>query len=767
MTGNANRRRQIWIPVLLAVITVGLFWPVRHHAFVNFDDHEYLYDNLQVRDGLSLDGLAWALTTGHASNWHPLTWLSHMLDCQLFGLHPGAHHLVNVAFHALNTVLLFIWLRQMTGAVLRSALVAALFAWHPLHVESVAWASERKDVLCALFWFLAGMAYVKYVRDHRRAFRHLSLVLFGLGLMAKPMLVTFPFTLLLLDVWPLGRIPGGNAGISEAAEGGSGGGNWRTAWTPLIAEKIPFFLLAFLSCAVTYLVQSRGGAVSSVQAISPTLRLENAALAYVRYLGKTIWPVDLAAIYPYPRAWPMLWVLAALAVLGAISVFALTRARRQPFLLIGWCWFLGTLVPTIGLVQVGAQSMADRYMYLPAVGIFIALAWGASEFRLAGQRIGPAVLAGFGGAVLLACLLLTRRQLATWRDSETLFGHALQVTHDNYIALDGLGSVLDESGRFDEALRLFEASVRLEPRYPEAQYDLGTALLRRGELDAAAARFRKAIADSPKFANAYSNLGKTLMELGDLAAAEIQFTNVVRLQPWNAETHFNLATLHIAQGRLNEAVQNFSAALTLNPNYAKAHGNLGVTLMRLGQVEAGARHLAEVVKLEPENPEALFNLGLARMDLGFADEAQKLFGQALALKPGEAKYRWRLGTALARQRKYAEAAPQLRAALTVKPDQPEILNELAWLLATCPDAAVRQGAEAVSLAERACDLTQRERPVVLLTLAAAQAEAGKFDAATASVALARSLAEKAGQQALLAQAASMLTNFATSQPIRD
>ena len=257
------------------------------------------------------------------------------------------------------------------------------------------------------------------------------------------------------------------------------------------------------------------------------------------------------------------------------------------------------------------------------------------------------------------------------------------------------------------------------------------------------------------------------MELGDLAAAETQFTNVVRLQPWNAETHFNLATLHIAQGRLNEAVQNFNAALTLNPNYAKAHGNLGVTLMRLGQVEAGARHLAEVVKLEPENPEALFNLGLARMDLGFADEAQKLFGQALALKPGEAKYRWRLGTALARQRKYAEAAPQLRAALTVKPDQPEILNELAWLLATCPDAAVRQGAEAVSLAERACDLTQRERPVVLLTLAAAQAEAGKFDAATASVALARSLAEKAGQQALLAQAASMLTNFATSQPIRD
>ncbi len=350
------------ICLLLALVTALLYWPITSHDFVSFDDQEYITENPHVTPGLTWDGIAWAMSAGYASNWHPLTWISHMADCSLYGLHPGGHHLTNLLLHVANTVLLFLLLYQLTGAVWRSACVAALFAWHPVHVESVAWASERKDVLSTLFWILTLIAYSHFKSQisnlrSRQMWYFAALIFFALGLMCKPMLVTLPFVLLLLDFWPL-----------QAASPGH-----PRAWPRLLVEKIPFFLLAGIASVVTYLVQKHGGAVSSLEVAPLSSRLANALVAYLRYVGKSIWPAHLAAMYPYVKHWPALWVITAAVLVAGLSILFLLRARTSPWLIVGWLWFLGTLVPTIGLVQVGAQSMADRYTYIPGIGLFLLL----------------------------------------------------------------------------------------------------------------------------------------------------------------------------------------------------------------------------------------------------------------------------------------------------------------------------------------------------------------------------------------------------------
>ena len=624
---------------LLSAVTLAVFWPVRHHDFIVFDDQAYVVGNLMVRRGLTWAGTAWAFTTFHAGNWHPLTWLSHMLDCQIYGLNPGGHHLTSLLLHSVNASLLFVALKRLTGALWRSALVAAFFALHPLHVESVAWVAERQDVLSAFFFMLTLWAYVRYAEGGGRKseirrpkpegnpkpearspkpvaggpssvvrspwsifhspssiFYLLSLSFFALGLMSKPMLVTVPFVLLLLDYWPLGRMKKVEV-RGQTSEVGSRSSRFthhvsRASLLPLVFEKLPFFALSAGSCIVTFLAQKRGGAVTSFEMLPLDARLANAVVAYVQYLAKFFWPVNLSPIYLHPDKWGPWLVTGAAVVLVLLTAAAWRGRHRFPFALMGWLWFVGMLVPVIGIVQVGNQAFADRYTYLPLVGIMVALVW------LGGEGIGKGIAAALLSLALLGTLAWrTRDQLPTWKDTGALFGHALALDPTNVQALYGLGAHLVDTGRLDEGKRFLEEAIRLHPAYPEA--------------------------------------------LGALA--------------------------------------------------------------------------------------------------GIFDS----------------------------QGKYAEAIRFYQAALKAQPNQEGALNNLAWLLASCPDAAFRNGPEAVRLATRACELTDYGKPLLIGTLAAAQAEAGDFLAAIATAERAAALATSLNLDDVAARNRELLQLYRQNQPFHE
>ena len=501
------------ICLLLLALTSAAYWQVRNCQFVTFDDDLYVYDNPMVKGGLTWEGVQSSCTSFHAGNWHPLTWWSHMLDAQLYGAHPGGHHLTSLLFHLANTVLWFLFFARTTGALGPSALVAALFALHPLHVESVAWVSERKDVL-STFWALAAMfAYIRYVAAPGFK-RYLPVpILFGLGLLAKPMLVTLPFILLLLDYWPLGRL---QAGAPAAAKQGRAGKSKsprpQKLYWQLLKEKIPLFALAAGSCLVTLAAQKGSGALQSLGQIPLDLRVANALVAYVKYLLKLFWPFPLAFFYPLtPTPW---WqAVGAALVLLAISAWVWRGAPRHPHLAVGWLWFLGTLVPVIGLVQVGGQAMADRYTYLPYIGLFIMVSWGAFDLTAAWRY--RRVCRGLGaGLLIFACLLATWLQVRHWRDSETLFSHALEVTEDNYMAYNHLGIHFINQGKLDRALRMFETTIRLKPSYSHAYNNLGVVLAKQGNLDEAVVEFKKALELNPNFLIFRRNLAMAYEQLG-------------------------------------------------------------------------------------------------------------------------------------------------------------------------------------------------------------------------------------------------------------
>jgi Flp pilus assembly protein TadD len=764
MAGLRTKPSVIAVCLGLALVTAILYWPIISHDFVTIDDQEYIQENPHVTPGLTWSGVSWAFETGYASNWHPLTWVSHMLDCTLYGLRPGGHHLTNLLLHAADTLLLFLLLNQMTGALWRSAIVAALFAWHPLHVESVAWASERKDVLSTLFWLLTTMAYVRYVRESNggrprsRAWYYAALACFALGLTCKPMLVTLPCVLLLLDFWPLNRRAPPPQPDGTPTQPDSLG------W--LVLEKLPLFALAAAASVVTYLVQATGGAVTTLEVIPPSARFANALLAYCRYLGKTLWPANLSVMYPYVKHWSTGSVLASAALLAALSAVFLMRARRSPWLIVGWLWFLGTLVPTIGLVQVGSQSMADRYMYIPGIGLFILIVWGAAGL-CGSSPLRRAILCALGVICLGACLAVTRVQLRSWRNGETLFRHAVAVTRDNYIALNGLGGAVDRLGRHDEALDLYSQSVALNPHYPEGQYNLGTSLMDHGRLNDAVTHLSLAVAGNPRYAQAQNNLGKAYLKLGDLDQAVTHLSRAVALSPDYPEAHYNLGTLLLMQSKLADSVAEFSIALRLKPAYAEAHSNLGIALMQLGRPAEGAAQLAEAVQLDPANPQAHFNLGVALLQENQPADAAEQLSQAAKLDPANPGIRYHLGLALARQQQRAEAIAQYREAIRLKPEYPDALNSLACILATAPDANLRDGPDAVRLAERACVLTSHRDASKLQTLAAAYAEAGRFADATAAATKARDLAIAADHTDLAARCADMLKLFRSSQPFHE
>lgn len=606
----------VGLAAALVAATLAVYAPVRQHAFLNYDDPEYVSENPTVRSGLTLDGVRWALTSVHHATWHPLTSLSHLLDVELFGVTAGPHLAVNVALHALAAVTLFAVWRAMTGARWPSAWVAGVFALHPLHVESVAWVSERKDVLSGLFFMLTLGCYLLYVRRPARSRYLLLVVVFALGLLAKPMLVTLPFVLLLLDVWPLARL---------------GPTRPRT----LIVEKLPLLALAAAVSVVTLVAQTHVGAVATLADVPLGARIANALLACVRYLRKAVWPTDLAVFYPLDGDLPLARVLGAAALLAAITLVALRERQRRPYLLTGWLWYLGMLVPVLGLVRQGEQAMADRFTYLPLIGVTVMVAWGVGDGL--GAR-GRAPLAVAGSAALAALALLTVRQLAYWQDSVTLFRHALAVTTDNYVAHTNLAAALDSVDP-DAANGHYTEAIRLEPGYAKAQLNYGVALARRGELDAAAAHYAEAVRLDPGSAMAEYDWGKLLAERGDLDAAVAHYERALRLDPRYAKAYNNLGWALAARGALADAERNYRRALDLAPDLTAAHNNLAVVLEQQGRTEDALTHYAAATRLAPGEPRAHANYGALLGALGRYDEAIAEYREALRLAPDLAEVR--------------------------------------------------------------------------------------------------------------------------------
>lgn len=654
-------RQTVLLCVILFALVAATYLPSLRNGFTNFDDELYVTANTQVQRGVTWDGFIWAFTHTVCANWHPLTCLSHMLDCQLFGLRPWGHHLTSLLLHAANSVLLFLVFLRLTGATWRSFVVAALFGLHPLHVESVAWISERKDVLSTFFWTLTLLAYARFAEASKKPERHgalayaIALVCFALGLMSKPMLVTVPFVLLLLDYWPLRRWQ--EKGLGK-----------------LVLEKTPFFLLTAISSAVTFAVQAQAGAVQV--ALPLTARLENTVVSYCRYLGKLFHPANLCAFYPRPDHWPMPIVFLSLVLLGGITVFVAMRWRRQPYLAVGWFWYIGILVPVVGLVQVGDQSMADRYTYVPAIGIFVSLIWGLHELTRR-RRYQQAVLSGVATTAVILCVPITCRQISTWKDGEALFRQVLAVTHNNYIALNNLGDALVKKGRVQDGISEFQKAVQLHPDRALAYFNLGVALDKQEHYDAAVAQYLRAVKLQPDYAKAYYNLGVTLGKLGRPDEAIEQYVAALKVKPAYAEAHYNLGVALEKKGYPQDAIGQYLDALKANPEYADAHNNLGVLLARQGHPEEGLSEIVEALRLRPGSPDYHYNLGNALIREKRVDEAIVQFQQVVRLQPHSSDARNNLGVLLTRRRRYTEAINQFEEAIKLKPGFSEARTNLA------------------------------------------------------------------------------------------
>ena len=587
--------------LVLIFVTLVVFHQLPSHDFINLDDDILVYENPHVHGGLNKEGIAWAFTTFEAYNYHPLTWLSHMLDCQLFGLRPGMHHLTNLLFHLMNTALLFLVLRRMTGTLWRSGCVAALFALHRLHVESVAWIAERKDLLSAFFWLLTMWAYARYA-ERPGLNRYLPVLLFfSLGLLSKPMVVTLPFVLLLLDFWPLGRMQFHQAG-TDSRPLDSKVSVFRLFW-----EKIPLFALAAISIVVTFAAQQQGGALKSLESFPLTTRIANALIAYVSYIGKMIWPHNLAVYYPYSESVPMWQAAGAALTLICLTVLLLWTARRRPYLAVGWLWYLGTLVPVIGLVQVGSQAMADRYTYLPLVGLFIALAWGVPSL-FAGWQHRQSILATLATILLVSFTVCTWLQLRHWQNSITLFQHTLQVTTNNHFAHNNLGVALAHNGRLNEAISHYSEALRLKPEAFEVHNNLANALAAQGSMDEAIQHYLESLRLEPDYDKAHNNLGNVLAGTGKGEEAINHYSEAIRINPDYAGAHYNLANVLAAQGSVDEAIQHYLEALRILPDWAGAHNNLGVSLEKSGKLKEAIDHYHEALRIRPDYAKARNNL---------------------------------------------------------------------------------------------------------------------------------------------------------------
>ncbi len=592
----------------LAILILSVYWQVGGYSFVGFDDDIYVYENPHVQRGLIKDAVKWAFTTFDASNWHPLTWLSYMVDTELFGPSAAWHHRMNMLYHLLNTELLFIVLWGMTGNLWQSAFVAALFGVHPLRVESVAWIAQRKDVLSTLFWVLTMGAYLRYAR-RPTAWRYLPVVVFfGLGLMCKPMLVTLPFVLLLLDWWPLRR-----ATPTDSFDSSS----WTFSLSRLCQlawEKAPLLGLSAASCIVTFLAQTKGDAVRSLDYIPFGMRISNAFVSYVAYLGKIVWPSSLAVFYPHPactQAGIPVWEIGgALLLFGALSLLALWQGKQRPYLIVGWVWYLGTLVPVIGLVQVGNQAAADRYTYVPLIGLFIAMAWGIPNLLQRG-RIRRLVLGLLGSGVIAALSVVAWSQAGYWRDSVTLFSRALAVTQDNWLAWNNLGVTYDKLGLPQQAVNYYREALRIRPDYSTAWNNLGVAYYELGQSQGAIHYYQEALKFKPDYADAWNNLGAAYDKLGQPQRAINYYQEALKFKPDYADAWYNLGATYDKLGQRQQAIFHYRRALQIRPNFVEAWYYLGLVYAKNGQLQQAIPCFEEALRIKPDFREARYNLNVA------------------------------------------------------------------------------------------------------------------------------------------------------------
>jgi tetratricopeptide (TPR) repeat protein len=624
--GPDCRWRALLLSFVLLVLILLVYAPVMHYDFVTWDDPQYVYENPHVTHGLTKDDVLWAFTTGHAGYWVPLIWLSHMLDVQLFGMNAGLHHVTNVLLHAANTILLFGLFHRITGSSGRSAFVAGLFGVHPLHVESVAWVTERKDVLSTLFGLLALWAYVGYTA-HRRVSRYLLvLLLFTLALMAKPMWVTLPFMLLLLDVWPLGRATLG-AGPPEIASLW----NQRSVWLRLQWEKLPMLALAAVSSNATFFLQRQYGAVNGLAEFTLGLRLSNVVVEYVMYIRDMLWPTGLAGFYPYPRSIPGWFAVGSFLALIGSSIMIIRSFRRCTYLAIGWLWYLGTLIPVIGLVQSGGQARADRFTYIPLIGLFVMIAWGIPD-ALIRWRHRRTVLPVAAALAILSCAIVARAQVRTWENSLTLWGRALEVTAGNYRAHGLLGQALAQRDRLDEAISHYSEAIRIRPDFAEVHNRLGNAFFDQGKLDEAIVQFSEALRADSKFSQAHNNWANALARQGKLDEAVAHYGEAIRITPDYADAHNGLGAVLADQGKLKDAIFQYSEALRIDPRSAQAHNNLGTALAEQGSNDQAIHEFLESLRIKPD-ANVHCNVGVIFLRQGKPQEATQHFETALQLNP--------------------------------------------------------------------------------------------------------------------------------------
>jgi tetratricopeptide (TPR) repeat protein len=690
------------ICVVLILLVITAFEPVRHNDFVDYDDKTYILLNQHIHDGITWDSVKWAFTSGYAGNWHPQTWLSHMLDIDLFKLNPVGHHLHNLALHIASVVLLFLILRSLTGSLWRCALAAAIFGVHPLRVESVAWAAERKDVLCALFWMLTTAAYIGYAR-RGGVLRYLLVIMcFGLGLMAKPMIVTLPLVFLLLDIWPLARVP--NL-LSE---------NILSAVAPsrpapigrLIVEKIPLLLLVAVSCLVTYKVQSSSGAVDALD-VTWTERIANGLISYVNYIVKIIWPINLAALYPFPEQGYPLWKpAAAFLLLSGWTVWTVRRVRKWPWLFVGWFWYLVTLIPVIGLVQIGNHAMADRYSYLPCVGILLMLVWTVFQCS-ARWKIPRIVYAVLCAGVIPALIMTTRIQAAYWKNSLTLNEHTLAVTENNYVVYNNMGAALLVEKRYDESLDYLRKALEIRPDYYLAN----------------------------------TNMALTLKDLGQYDQAQVYANAAIKKEPYWGLAYFIRGRTLVAMGRDDDALAAYKQAAKLDSEDFRFFYDAGLLLAKKGAFQEAIHYFKETIRCYPAWGDAWRDMGLAQQRLGLIEDALASYRMALKLISRDYVTCYRTAVCFEQIGHPRDAIYFYRQAITFKPDFSQAIDKLAWLLATSPVAEVRNPSEAVLLAQKANQIAEYKNYWLLDTLAAAYAAGGRFKEAVETLQKAIKLAQ--------------------------
>ena len=685
-----RHHQNLFLGVLIFTGTVALYWQAIAFDYINIDDPDYVARNYILRQGFSKETIAWAFTTTQTANWHPVTWLSYLMDIQLFGASARVHHAFNIVLHALNAVLVNIVLRRLTGAAGLSLIVALLFAVHPLNMESVIWIAERKNVLSTLFWLLVMWCYAIYTETQSVQFYLAALTLFALGLMAKPMLVTLPCALLLIDFWPLNR-------FCAAPENSDRRSLSAHAIWLRTREKIPFFMLTAVSCIVTFRAQAIEGAVKSLDAIPLGMRLTNALVSYVVYLQKLVWPHPLAIFYPYPSQYPWWQPLGAFFLLAAGTYLALRTRKRHPFILFGWFWYLGTLVPVIGLVQVGSQAMADRYAYIPALGVFVAITWGAHAF-IRQRGIPPAAAATAAGLAILGLGTVTGLQTRHWQNSKTLLQHATRVTQDNYVAHNNLGGAYAQSGQFDIAARHYAEALRAKPDHWKARNNLGLAMEQLGQPKEALDHYFKALEQNPDYAEAHNNIGSVMAKKGQWDEAVKHYRRAIQIDARFAAAHNNLAAVLAQNGQLLEAQTHYAAAVEIDPYLSSAVSQLALIQLQRGQIDEARKTLDAGHQRRPQDASIAFQLGRLHHLQGDLDRAAAYYQKTLRLAPQNAEALNDLATIYFQQKAYDRALELFLKLARRFPAHPETHYNVA-----CSYARLQQVENALDWLRKAID----------------------------------------------------------------